>query len=511
MRGEIMFSIMIVDDEMSIRENMAKAIPFEESGFTVCATATNGKEALDKMQEIKPDLILLDVCMPILDGLGFLEELRGSRYKETRVIMLSGYSDFEYAKKAMRYGVKAYLTKPIDEEEVFPLLREIQEELMVTKKEKYMGTIREDANLFKKMYNCNLGERLKLKHYIIMHCVVLSMNSTVDEQHPYNVIQQVFSKELEEYEYFLVQSRGSMFTYLLSDKVVSRYRELSLFAKHVLYSLKKSEVECVFLFDSHIFQVHGETFRWDYSNHLYRMLTKVFYGQRGFLLYDFQYEHKSLEKLHIEDQFLDNLKRNLYELNKEIIETEFLELTDEILKHHLGLECLQEINYRIYYLIIDIMASINNLKCEEPILQPPEWRDYPFFISFDKWKQMQLSQIMEAYKFIERSRLMSNMGICSEVVEYVHRNYREQITLKDVADLFYINPVYLGRAFQKATGVSFKQYINELRITEAKRLLSQTDKLIYEIAEQVGYSESKYFIAKFINEVGVSPSNYRRG
>lgn len=506
-----MYTIMIVDDEMSIREYMPLAIPFEENGFSVCATATNGKEALDKLSEAQPDLILLDVCMPILDGLGFLEELRGSRYKDTKVIMLSGFSDFEYAKKAMRYGVKAYLTKPIDEEEVFPLLKEIQEELLVTTKEKYMEIIRDDANLFKRLYNCNLGDRLNLKHYLLVHCVVLSMNSNADNQHPYNVIQHVLYKELEEYEYCLVQSRGSMVTYLLSEKVIARFRELSLFAKHVLYNLKNSQVECVLLLDSKVFQEHGATFRSDYSNHLYQMLTEVFYGQRGFLCYNSVYYNKNLEKLHIEDQFLDNLKRNLYELNKDIIVNEFNKLTDEILKLHLALECMQEINYRIYYLIIDIMASINNLKCEEPILQPPEWRDYPFFISFDKWKHMQLSQIMEAYKFIERSRLMSNMGVCSEVVEYVHRHYREQITLKEVADLFYINPAYLGRAFQKATGISFKQYINELRITEAKRLLSQTDKLIYEIAEQVGYSESKYFIAKFISEVGMSPSNYRRG
>ena len=107
---------MIVDDESAVRENLPKAVPFEAWGFQVVGTASNGLDALDKVAQYKPDLILLDVCMPVIDGLGFLERLREGPYSEIRVIMLSGYSDFQYAQKAMRFGVRAYLTKPVDED-----------------------------------------------------------------------------------------------------------------------------------------------------------------------------------------------------------------------------------------------------------------------------------------------------------------------------------------------------------------------------------------------------------
>ena len=85
----------------------------------------------------------------------------------------------------------------------------------------------------------------------------------------------------------------------------------------------------------------------------------------------------------------------------------------------------------------------------------------------------------------------------------------EQFSLKQVADIFYINAAYLGRVFQKTTGMCFKEYVNKIRISEAKRLLLQTDRLIYEIANDVGFTESSYFIVKFSQEVGKSPSEYR--
>jgi len=243
------------------------------------------------------------------------------------------------------------------------------------------------------------------------------------------------------------------------------------------------------------------------------MLTDVFFGASRYLLYSPERYVTLPLRHHIEDRYLERLRKHLLSLDKghiEEAEKDFQELTEEIELAHLGMEYIQEISYRIYYLIIDVMASINNTQKEEPILQRPEWRDYSFFITFGKWKDMNMLLIKEAFKFMESSHKMANLGVCGEVVEYIHRHYQESITIKQVADLSFINSTYLGRAFQKVIGIGFKQYLNDLRIAEAKRLLRQTDQLIYEIANQVGYTESKYFIEKFTKEVGISPSEFRR-
>lgn len=112
-----MFKVMIVDDEPMIRQGLQTLIEWEQYQFEVCAVASNGVEALEKYKEHRPELILIDIRMPIMDGLQTISELRklGSR---SRILILSGYGEFQYAQQAIRYRVDGYILKPIDEVEL---------------------------------------------------------------------------------------------------------------------------------------------------------------------------------------------------------------------------------------------------------------------------------------------------------------------------------------------------------------------------------------------------------
>lgn len=124
-----MYRVMIVDDETTIREQLPVAFEWAQYGFEVVATAANGKDAAEKTGKYHPDLILLDIRMPVMDGLAFLKWLRESPDRETKVLILTGYSDFDYAITAMRYGAKGYLNKPLDEDEIAEYLTQIAQEL----------------------------------------------------------------------------------------------------------------------------------------------------------------------------------------------------------------------------------------------------------------------------------------------------------------------------------------------------------------------------------------------
>ena len=141
-----MLRLMIVDDEQIIREALSSMIDYTSLGYEVIATAKNGMEAYDRIRDDYPDVVITDIKMPILNGLELIE--RASRI-DSRItfILLSGYGEFEYAKQAMKYGVRYYLLKPTDKQELINCLDTIREE----KKQKEVQQKAEQALLLKDM------------------------------------------------------------------------------------------------------------------------------------------------------------------------------------------------------------------------------------------------------------------------------------------------------------------------------------------------------------------------
>ena len=504
-----MYSILLVDDEKTIREYLPIAIPFEEYGFKVTGTARNGQEALDKLSAIKPDLILLDIRMPVVDGLQFLEILRQGEFSDTLVIVLSGYKDFEYAKEAMKYGVKFYLNKPVDEEEIIPLLKEVHKELDRYNEEKSFELLRKHINVLNDLYNGVDENEEVLRGYTLMTCVPLPRSQDFKCDRPYLLMQQCLSKAIGGFENYLFRTDNSQITLMLPYTVFEPFsNSKELFADNLLGVFDEHKINCSLLFDSYIFEHRENTFKEDFTNHMNRMLTELFFSSAKFIEYN-PSQFKISEKLCFESRYMDEIKQYFSLCNEDELLKVIEKLVAEIQRIHLDIYHVKEISYRIYYIFRDELLSADAQDQITTIPDFPELLDYPYFILFDQWKELLFSLIHTSLDVIKYRCKMAKLGISREVIDYVQMHYKEQITLKQIANKFFVNATYLGRAFRKATGMNFNQYVNQLRITEAKKLLLHTDKLIYEIASEVGYSESKYFIVKFTEEVGKSPKEYR--
>ena len=122
------FSIILADDEQQILYGMKKGIEWEKLGFRVAGVAQNGKEALELMEEVHPDLVISDIKMPFMDGLE-LSDILKKKMPKIQIIILSGYGEFDYAKEAIKIGVTDYLTKPVTGEQLLEALNKVKQKL----------------------------------------------------------------------------------------------------------------------------------------------------------------------------------------------------------------------------------------------------------------------------------------------------------------------------------------------------------------------------------------------
>ena len=159
-------------------------------------------------------------------------------------------------------------------------------------------------------------------------------------------------------------------------------------------------------------------------------------------------------------------------------------LISQAVQKKLNIVMIQELNYRFFYLLQDLLQKAQNTQVS---LTTFDWRESTWYMRHEEWE-----------------------GTASQILSYIKKHFKEPLLAKEVAARFFISPVYVGRVIQQASGETFKQYVNRLKMEEAKQLLSSSDQLVYEIAEELGFKDSKYFISRFTEETGMSPAEYRR-
>ena len=167
---------------------------------------------------------------------------------------------------------------------------------------------------------------------------------------------------------------------------------------------------------------------------------------------------------------------------------------------------IQELNYRFFYLLQDLLQKAQNTQVS---LTTFDWRESTWYMRHEEWEKAVKHQFLMAADCLTTGNV-DEQGTASQILSYIKKHFKEPLLAKEVAAHFFISPVYVGRVIQQASGETFKQYVNRLKMEEAKQLLSSSDQLVYEIAEELGFKDSKYFISRFTEEIGMSPAEYRR-
>ncbi|MBE5951362.1 MAG: response regulator [Lachnospiraceae bacterium] len=510
-----METVYIADDEVAIREGLKCILDWEELGFTVCGEAGNGEDALKDILALNPTLTLIDMRMPSMYGNEVIEKAKAQGYRGTFVI-LSGYSDFKYAQSAMKCGVKYYLTKPMDEEELEQVVREVYASVQEQKQKD------EDHDFFRRkskreiLLDIVTGKvdfgRLNVKELELeadIYQVVLYENFRMEEHEiPYQFADmfQVADGGHRSFEHFVVKDKNVL---LLKGQFA--IEKFGRFLKHYDAAPQKgSPLDTLFIsYGAPVKEIRELKESYDQAAVLMNRRFFCAQGQHVLGFADLPTEKETAEALDKTraEYYATALVDYLQTFNRRKV-TELLATLEERL-YHLDTNTT-EAKVFLTDLFLRLKEAMNRkyTSVELPLASNQEAiafiNEQNYLYEIVNYFAMQFEQVMNALGNSSRD------SVLDDILHYIEHNYHTNIKLESIAALFGYNSSYLGKIFHKTVGESFNSYVDQVRVKHAIALLKENRYKVYEVAERVGYKNVDYFHKKFKKYVGESPAEYRK-
>ncbi|TCL61181.1 two-component system response regulator YesN [Kineothrix alysoides] len=517
-----MYTVLIADDEASIREGLKYIMDWASMGFSICGETANGEETLQAILQTEPNLVLLDIRMPKMYGTDIIRIARENGYRG-KFIILSGYSDFAYAQTAIRYGASFYLTKPIEEAELQGAVEKVKEILIAEKNKS------DNIALFKS----------KARESIIYEVITGMYDS---EQPP-----GLSESELEELHLTLDIYQVVIYEKFSSDPSDPGYSFAELLkitnkGNHTFDYFKKDNNEIILLKGSFAinkfqdFLLHYE----DSCPQSGSPLASLFlaYGRPVSSLEDIHLSYEEASALKnrrffcIQGQHtlgfeeLPDVQSLNHEINNGLLTEYSNRLTGYLLAFNRRmvaetLSALEDYLYEVKNDISSVKLFLTDLylRIKEKINHTYGNPNVPFPNNAEVISHIEgCHHLYEIILYISEmtDMIMSATGnpsrdtVLDDIIYYIDHNFQKNIKLESIAPLFGYNSAYLGKIFNKHLGESFNSYVDHRRIDQSLGLLKEKNLKVYEISEQVGYKNVDYFHKKFKKYIGMSPAEYRK-
>lgn len=508
-----MINVLLVDDETIVREGLKHLIDWGQLGFCICGEAANGQEALDKIQKYQPGLILLDIRMPKMSGIDLIAKARSNGFKG-EFIILSGFSDFQYAKAALHYSAAFYLTKPIDEEELSDSVLSVKSRIEQRQNQSYsMRQYLRKAKmpvvldlLLGKEFNTSINYTEMGLNAPIYQVVMYEGYTPFYQSYNFADLLRVTNQDNDSFESMTIQNSNIIL--LKGNFALERFNSC---LKHYATGTEKgSPLDTIFLTYgpsvSDLSQIH---LSYDACRQL--MERRFFCQENQHVL---SYEMlPSMEARHMTlsfestNAYSERLMNSIQAFNRRLVQTELQKLQNELF------HCQDDI-ISIKRFLVDIFLQIKQMT-----LHRYPNADIPFahnsaiieLIENKYYLYEIMTYFVEQFDIIIRAiGNNSSESVFDDILYYINHNYQMPLKLETLAPIFGYNSSYLGKLFTQKAGTSFNNYLDEIRVREATRLLTDTALKVYEISAQVGYKNVDYFHQKFRKIEGMSPAEFRR-
>lgn len=506
--------IVIVEDEIRIREGLSKLVCKLDKNYEVVGEANNGAEGMELICTVQPDVIITDIKMPIMDGLEMLTLLADKGIK-AKTIVLSAYSEFEYARQAMRLGVKEYLLKPIVLGEISDSLQRVSEEIR-KEKEQPEALLGSKEQIFAGILAGTLDANEKMSQKLSRYCgvpenayyqgICLYMGAWFDtekDQARRELERLLLEHKIQDYV-LLEMERENMLTILIyqGESAAEMERWIQYWFLQGRRNPLDRKVKGVLGFTS---QMHLEEIK-------ERMETLFLYMDWNLSLGDgVMISYPKITKLQTNPCIYPLEIENQMKLAACAGETEKIKDTFRKFRKYFSGERvyhpkeIKECHVRFLWAFMNVAKEVDILEYEELEQQKLLER----IMSAKMGEELEQIGELLLKKLREDKDAVFHLTV-KRAQSMIQEFYQDGITLEEIASRLNITPEYLGTRFHQEMGVTFSAYIKTYRIKKAKELLLGTNLKLYEIAERVGYSDSKYFSRVFKETTGQLPADYRK-
>ena len=502
-----MYKAMIIDDESIVRWGIRDLIPWETEGFSLCEDGKDGRDGLKKLLENRPDLVLVDIKMPGIDGIELIRQARKEGF-DGRFIILTGYSEFEFAQSAIPLGVEEYLLKPIDEDDLALCVRKIYEKLEKQEGEKRYHSENEDVAreevLRKILLNAGSQETLKgqMERYRISFgegvlCVAILTDREISGTEPGRDFADKVNNFLQDTSLYCQKARMDNQVVLISHGL--DYKSWGgMLTERNQFLKKKYPTGLLTSVGNNVNKWYDLCYSYEFAK---------FMLEQEFLLG--QYDVLSIQAIEEQQKIAENLPADYYVMLIEVGDLDGIRECVEKYKTFCIKNLMKEMDIKIQ-ILYNLMVIRNSIGKKYDIPEDTIAK------RMEELNQAQkLDYVMELYTQIMQDMCKEiESGASDTVIKrmyyYMEKNFHQDLKLENFAKMFNYNTNYLGRIFRKEIGDSFNNLLDTIRITNAKRLLTETDLKVYQISEQVGYKNIDYFYLKFKKYVGISPMEYKK-
>ena len=543
-----MLKTFLVEDEVVIREMIKKMIPWEQYGFELAGEAADGEMALPLILKCKPDLLITDIKMPFMDGLTLCRLVK-KEIPDIRIVILSGYDDFNYAKQAISIGVEDYLLKPITKNAFIERLEEIHNRYEHEKTQReYYEKFRLEMQEYEKNASRDFFETLVRADSDLAELYRRADKLNLDiVAEAYNIL--IFTPDTSEGNYnsyeecsdWEAEVQDKINTYFLNHPVAILFRHqvfsYAILVKGQKDTIEKNTEECVKAIQDIMDRTERRTDwfiavgksadRLSMLGHSYRTAVRANsfrYLYDGHIL---DYQSLEAQKENPSDSRREDSVQlrnvNINALNPAILQ-KFLssglaEEVDDFIRDYfnaIGQEPMSSLVFRNYVVLnvrFSVLSFLKKLGCDDSEISGQEMEN----IMDETGKTIEAAVyycgkiLKKAIALRDENAGNQNRSVLKLAVDFIDHNYMdEEISLNKAAHVANVSANHFSALFSQNMGQTFTEYLTDLRMSKAKELLRCTAMRSSEIAGEVGYKDAHYFSYLFKKTQGMTPSEYRK-